>query len=128
MAGKRKRSYRSVVMQCLLSMPTLTILLSFVCAKLIVSEILKEESLQMCVVAIVGFVAFGGSLYCAIRMPQKKAMWGLGTAVVYFVMLFLGNLLFFGLGYGEIMSVLICVLTGGILGSLIGALKRRKYA
>ncbi len=128
MSRRGKRGYRSVIVQSLIAMPVLTLLLSFVCAKLIVSELIQEANLAVCGYVIVGLISLLVSLYCAIRMPQKKAMWGMGAATSYAVMLLLGNLLFFGLGYSEVLPVILSVLTGGVPGALIGALKRRKYA
>ncbi len=128
MSRKGKKGYRGVVVQCLVAMPVLTLLLSFVCAKLIINGLIQEERIDICGYVIVAIISFLVSIYCAIRMPQKKAMWGIGASVSYAVMLLMGNLLFFGLGYGEVTSVILGVFAGGVPGSLIGALKRRKYA
>ncbi|MBE6984027.1 MAG: TIGR04086 family membrane protein [Ruminococcaceae bacterium] len=128
MRRRGKRGSRNIITQLLVAMPLLTFLLAFVCAKMIVSEILREESIMPCVYTIVGFTSFLACLYCAIRMPQKKALWGIATAGVYAAMLLLGNLLFFGVGYGQILPIILTVLGAGFVASMLGAMKRRKYA
>lgn len=112
----------------LLAMPILTLGFSLLAAKLILSELISQEVLNVCVYAIAGLVSFLLSLYTALSMPQKKFFWSLLTAGIYSCVLALGNLLFFGEGYGTVWPVLLSVLLGGTLGGVIGASKRRKIA
>lgn len=112
----------------LLAMPILTLGFSLLAAKLILSELISQEALNVCVYAIAGLVSFLLSLYTALSMPQKKFFWSLLTAGIYSCALALGNLLFFGEGYGTAWPVLLSVLLGGTLGGVIGAGKRRKIA
>lgn len=128
MRRRGKRGNRNIITQLLIAMPLVTFLLAFACAKMIVNEIIQEESMMLCVYAIVGFTSFITCLYCAMRMPQKKVLWGIATAAVYTVMLLLGNLLFFGVGYGQILPIMLTVLSTGFVASMLGAMKRRKYA
>ncbi len=128
MSRKGKRGYRRVIIQSILAMPVLTVLLSFVCAKLIVSGVISEKSVAVCVFSIGGITSFLVSWYAAMRMPQQKALWGFATACVYAGLLLLGNLLFFGVAYGAVLPLLSVVLGTGTMGSLLGVLKRRKYA
>ena len=119
---------RGVVLQAIIAMPILTVLLSLAVAAMIRSELLPESYLQICACAVVAIVSFLVCLYCALRMSQKKFIWGLLIAATYCCILLLGNLLFFGVGYGNILSVVLTIITAGTMGSLLGATKPRKYA
>ena len=124
----RKGKGKGTVLSLLIAMPVLTVLLALLGAKLILSEVIPEGAMQWCVCGITGLVAFILCLYCSLRIPQKKFLWGLVTAGAYCCLLLLSNLLFFGIGYGSIPSVALSIFAGGILGSLLGAGKRRKFA
>lgn len=126
--GKRKQTAASFILQILIAMPILTITLSIIAAKMILAGTLREDCLMMCVYTIGSLVSLLLSLYCAIRVPQKKFLWGSAVAALYALLLMLGNLLFFGIGYGSILPQLTAVILGGICGSLLGSVKRRKYA
>lgn len=128
MKRKGKKSTRGIVLQLAIAMPLLTILFALLSAKLILEETIGEENAGMCVCIYTAIIAFVLCFYCAIRMPQKKILWGLLTAIGYLCLLLLCNLLFFGVGYGHILPVCCCVLGGGLVGSFLGAVKRRKYA
>ena len=129
--GMRKTSKskkKKTVIIFLIAVPLLTLLLSLLTAKLILDGKLSEEQLNMGAIVITGLVAFMASLYAAIRSPQKKLFWGMGAAGAYALALMLGNLLFFGVGYGRVFPQLLVILGSGLLGSLCGAVKRKKYA
>lgn len=128
MKRKGKKSTRGIILQLAIAMPLLTILFALLSAKLILQETVGEERAGACVCIYTAAVAFLMCLYCAIRMPQKKMLWGALTAVAYLCLLLLCNLLFFGVSYGHILPVASCVIGGGMLGGFLGALKRRKYA
>lgn len=128
MKRKGKKSARGIVLQLAIAMPLLTILFALLSAKLILEEMIGEEYAGMCVCIYTALVAFLLCLYCAIRMPQKKILWGMLTAIGYLCLLLLSNLLFFGIGYGHILPVSACILGAGLIGSVLGAAKRRKYA
>lgn len=129
MKRKGKGSTRGLLIQTGIAMPLLTLLLALAVAKLMLSEIIPQEKASLCVCVFTGLIAFIASLYCAVRVPQKKILWGLLTAVFYLCLLLLCNLLFFGVGYGHILPVACSVMGGGLLGSFLGAVKkRRKYA
>ncbi len=128
MSRRGKKGYRQVIIQSIIAMPTLTVLLSFVCAKLIIGGTVSEGGVDVCAFVIAGVTSFLVSLYVSVRMPQKKALWGFATACAYATMLLLGNLLFFGVEYGAVVPVILTVLGVGVAGSLIGSVKRRKYA
>ena len=126
--GKRKRSATSTILEIFVAIPILTILFSTVAAKMILTGVFHEGRLMVCVRMIGVTVSFIVCLYCAIRMPQKKLLWGSAVAATYALMLMLGNLLFFGIEYGSVIPQITAVISGGICGSMLGAIKRRKYA
>ncbi len=125
---KRKGKGSVPVVGLLIAMPMLTLLLSLLGAKLILSEVLPEQGTQWIAALVTGITALLLSFLCAKATTQKKFLWGMGTAGTYCCMLLLGNLLFFGVGYGSILGVAAFVFGGGVLGSLLGAIKRRKFA
>lgn len=69
--------------------------------------------------ALAARLILGGKLLC-----------GLGAAGGYALFLLLGNLLFFGVHYGEALPVLLPLAGAGLLGALLGAgrRKKRRYA
>lgn len=115
-------------MQLVVALPLLTFLAALGTAKLMLSEAVGQERAGLCVCIYTAVIAFAACLYCALRLPQKKILWGLLTAVSYLCLLLLSNLLFFGVGYGDILPVAGSVLGAGLVGSVLGAGKRRKYA
>lgn len=124
----KKSNTKAIVLQLLIAMPILTILLALLSAKLILSETIAEEQGQICVCVYTAVVSFAASVYCAARMPQKKLLWGMLSAVLYLCLLLVSNLLFFGIGFGSLFAVSACVLGAGLFGGLLGAGKRKKYA
>lgn len=125
---KRKGKGRGIIIQLAIAMPVLTIAFAFGAAKLILSEAVPQAQGNLCIYVYTAVISFILCIYCALRVPQKKLLWGMLTACCYLCLLLLGNLLFFGIGYGHILPVASCVLGGGLLGSFLGAGKRRKYA
>lgn len=123
-----RKKGRGVIVQLAIAMPALTVLLSLGCAKLILSETVGEEKTELLACIVAAVVSFTASLYAALRAPQKKLICGMTAAGAYALCLAAGNLLFFGIGYGRILPILLSVLGAGLLGSLPGAAKRRKYA
>lgn len=125
---KKETSAKGILIAILIAMPVLTLLLSLACSKMILSEILPENAANWIPWIITGIVSAILSLFAAIKMKQKKLLWGIGTACAYFLLLLISNLLFFGEAFQGIFPIAGTVIGCGILGSLIGAGKRRKYA
>lgn len=127
---KRKGKYKpnSIVIQILIAMPILTILFAMGVSKLILSGSIAEEQLSISANIISGLVSFLLSGYCAIRVPQKKALWAITTSCTYAVTLLLGNLLFFGVAYEAVLPTLAVVMASGCAGALLGGIRRRHYA
>lgn len=126
--GKRPHTTRSIILQIVLAAPCLSVGFAMILAKMILGGIIGEGEAYAGVCLIGGLVAFLLSLYCAVRMPQKKALWGLAATGWYALSLPLGNLLFFGVSFGRSLPILLTVVGGGLLGSLLGGGKRRKFA
>ena len=111
------------------AMPILTVIFSVVAAKLILSGALDENGLEWCAAGIAGIVSFLICIYSAVIAERKKFLWGMATATAYACLLLLGNLMFFGNGYGQnIFTICAAVILGGFLGTLLGGTKRRKIA
>lgn len=125
---KKSSKSKTTVVVLAVAAPLLTVALALLGAKLILSGALKQERMTAVACGIAGTVALLSSLYAALRATQKKLVWGMLTAGGYACALLLGNLLFFGEGYGSILPILTACLCGGVLGSFTAAMKRRKYA
>lgn len=123
-----KRKHGSKWPKVLLLIPVLTIGLSMLGAKMIVSGAVPETSVNTMAVIITGIIGLILGLLGAIVSPQKKLLWGLLAAVLTAAALLLGNLLFFGVAYGEVLPGLGAALGGGVIGALLGSKKRKKYA
>ena len=121
--GKRRLWLRIVV-----AAPLLTVGLALLCAWLMLKGSIREEQIGAVVGGIAAMCAFVISLYTALCVPRKKLMWGLATAIGYGFSLLLGNLLFFGEAYGELLGVILPVFGGGMAASLLGTLRSRKIA
>ena len=98
--------------------------------RLILGGKLPESSLPVAAGVIAGLVAFLGALIAALHSGRRKLLCGLGAAGGYALFLLLGNLLFFGVHYGEALPVLLPLAGAGLLGALLGAgrRKKRRYA
>ena len=113
----------------LIAMPVLTVALSVLGAKLILSSVISEAAMMWFAALVPGIVSLLLYAYSALQAARKKFLWGMAAALVYACLLLLGNLLFFGEGYGNnIPAVCGAVILGGILGSVLGGGKRCKIA
>lgn len=126
--GKRMGKTKATVLRLAVALPLLTVALSLAGAKLMLSGLIGQEHLLAAACVIGGLVALAAGFYAARRAPQKKLVWGMVAAGGYVCALLLGNLLFFGEGFGAILPVAGCCIGGGFLGSLTAAAKRRKFA
>lgn len=126
--SKRGKSViRPLTVQLLIAAPVLTLLLCLAVARLILSGIVPEERIALCAGAIAGIIGFLLSLYCGVRVPQKKLLWGMVTAAGYALLLLVGNQFFFGMPYSGVAAILGTIFAGGFLGSLLSSVRRRKY-
>jgi len=131
MGGKQGRKKRNwLPLQLAAAMPLATLALAALAARLILGGKLPESSLPVAAGVIVGLVAFLGALIAALHSGRRKLLCGLGAAGGYALFLLLGNLLFFGVHYGEALPVLLPLAGAGLLGALLGAgrRKKRRYA
>ena len=131
MGGKQGRKKRNwLPLQLAAAMPLATLALAALAARLILGGKLPESSLPVAAGVIAGLVAFLGALIAALHSGRRKLLCGLGAAGGYALFLLLGNLLFFGVHYGEALPVLLPLAGAGLLGALLGAgrRKKRRYA
>lgn len=125
---RKKWSAQWIVL--LLGMPALTVALAALAGRLMLQGTLPERAGAIVAAAIAGLLSFTGALLTALRQKEKKLLWGLLVPAAYGLLLLLGNLLFFGVSYGNVLPVLLTVFGAGSLGALAGAAKkkRRRYA
>lgn len=63
-----------------------------------------------------------GSMICAKVMNQKRLLWGMATALLYFILLYAVSLVVGGGRTKEMMDIIKtagCCLIGGIVGSIL---------
>ena len=109
-------------------MPILTILLSMSVAKLILWEKISGSSLELMAHIIVGLIGMLGAYRGAKLASGRRFLWGTVNAILYSFMLMLGNLFFFGEPFQGIGTILLWVISGGILGAVLANLKKSKIA
>ena len=125
---KKSSKTKTTVTVLAIAAPLLTVASALLCAKLILSGALKQESITAIACVIAAAVSLLCGFFAARRAQQKKLLWGIAAAGGYACALLLGNLLFFDEGYDGILPIVGCCLGGGVLGSLTAAAKRKKYA
>ncbi len=123
-----KSTARPTAVHLLVAAPVLSLLLCMAVAKLIHAGLVPEERSSLCAAAIAGMTGFLLSLYCGVRVPQRKLLWGMATACGYALLLLVGNQFFFGMPYSGVPAILGAVLGGGLLGSLLSSVRRKNYA
>ena len=111
-------------------MVLLTFLLIAGAAQLMLMGILPEKGTTAIAATTVGIVSFVSAMYSAIKMKERRMLFGLVSTLAYCLCLLMGNLLFFGVGYGNVIPVLLTAIIAGIVGSFLGAAKKpkKKYA
>ena len=106
----------------------LTLGFTVLSAKLILSGTLNENGIDLYAGITKGIVALVLSLLTARRSPQRKILWGLLAVALYYLLLVICNLLFFGIAFSGVLQSALWIMGGGLLGSLLGNKKVRKYA
>ena len=127
MKGKKTKKRSGIILLCV-SVPVLVLLFSLGAAQLALSGIISEDQLPASALIITAAIAFLLSLICGLRAKQKKFVWAFLTGCGFSAFLFLGNLMFFGVGFGKIWPNVLAAITAGILAGLLSGLKHRKYA
>ena len=105
-----------------------TMLLSLLSAKLILWGKIGEGYQQFVPYIIVSIVSVCGAFLTARTVPQRALLWGMAIALGYVCCLMMGNLLFFGVAYRGVVSIIAYVLVGGFAGSSLGIIRRGKIA
>ena len=75
---------------------------------------------------IVGLVSLLSCTVVASRAAEKKLLRGMLGAGIYAALLVVSNLLFFGVGYVEVLPLFMSILSAGVLGSILGSLRKKK--
>ena len=118
--GKGSSASKRTAIAAMLAAPILTVGMCLLGAKLMLSDSIAETHFPMLCSVIAGSVSFVLCLLVSLRVPRKKFLWGMMTALCYACALLMGNLLFFGVGYGGFSVVLLPLFGGGMLASLLG--------
>ena len=105
-----------------------TLLLSLLFGKLIDAGFVSLELLPAAACAVTGLSALAGCTVTALRVKKRRLLNTLVTAGLYLVCLLLANGLMLKGEVQTLLPSLICVVSAGLLGALIGAGKRGKYA
>ena len=109
-------------------MPVCGILLCLITAKLILWKKIPETAIPILPQIIGAIVSFLGAFRGARLAPRRCFLWGMINSCTLFLMLMLGNLLFFGIAFHGIGSMCIWILGGGVTGSILSNIKRGKIA
>lgn len=123
-AGKQKGGKRAALL--IAGLVGATLLMSMLCAALMEKGSIPEEKTNLCACVIVGLVSLMSCGLIASRASEKKLLRGILGAGIYTGLLLIGNLLFFGVGYADVLPILLSILAAGILGSATGSLRRKK--
>lgn len=110
----------------ILGMLALTFGLTAIFAALMEGGSIPEEKTGLLAAITVGAVSLAACVILAARAQEKKLLRGILGAAIYAVMLLLGNLLFFGVGYTDVLPILMSILAGGVVGSILGSVKKKK--
>lgn len=110
----------------ILGMLALTFGLTAIFAALMEGGSIPEEKTGLLAAITVGAVSLAACAILAAQAQEKKLLRGILGAAIYAVMLLLGNLLFFGVGYTDVLPILMSILAGGVVGSILGSVKKKK--
>ena len=126
-AGKGRGTTRSP-WSALYQMPILTIGLCLIAAKFLLWEKIPESAVEYLPYIIATVIAVYGAYRGAHLAPRHRFLCGLINVVGFGLMLFVGNLLFFGEPFSQIGSMLLWLLIGGVIGSFVANIKKGKIA
>ncbi|MBQ4564813.1 MAG: TIGR04086 family membrane protein [Oscillospiraceae bacterium] len=124
---KRGKGSMSMLLQLAIA-GLLMVGLTILSAKLILSGMIPIAGIDLCAGVIVCIVSLVFSLLTARRSPQRKFLWGMLSAGVFYLILLICNLLFWGITFSGVLVRFLWVIGGGLLGSMLGHKKVRKYA
>lgn len=126
-AGKGRGSTRSP-WSTLYQMPILTIGLCLIAAKFLLWDKIPESAVDYLPYIIATVVAVYGGYRGARLAPRHRFLCGLINVIGFSLMLFMGNLLFFGEPFSQIGNMFLWLLIGGVIGSFIANIKKGKIA
>ena len=122
-AGKQKGGKSAALL--IAGMVAATLLLSMLCAALMEKGSIPEERTNLSACVIVGLVSLLSCAVVASRAAEKKLLRGMLGAGIYAALLVVSNL-FFGVGYVEVLPLFMSILSAGVLGSILGSLRKKK--
>ena len=126
-AGKGRGTPRAPLSP-LYRMPLLMILLCVITAKLILWGKLPEVSLDHIPYIIGSLVAIYGAYKGTRLAPRRRLLWGITNAILFALMLVMGNILFFGEPFSDHGQMFLWIIGGGIIGSFVANIKKGKIA
>lgn len=109
-------------------MPALTVALCFLSAQLILWKKLPEAVVEIIPQIIGAVTSFLGAYSGARIASRQRFLWGIINAGSYVVLLMIGNVLFFGEPFSGIGTMILWVMSSGVMGSLMANLKKSKIA
>lgn len=124
--GTKKNPAMRRLIAILLIMLTATVALAAAGGALVESGSIPEEKLTLLAQGIAGAVSLVGGWIRAVKATRKKLLQGLLGSGLYFALLLLSNLLFFGVGCENLLPVGLTILASGIGGSILGSLRKKK--
>ena len=124
--GTKKNPAARRLVGKLFAMLAATAALAAAGAALMAGGSIPEEKLGLLAQGITGAVSLACGWITAAKAAEKKLLHGLIGPGLYLLVLLLGNLLFFGVGYENLLPVGLTVLAAGVGGSILGSLRRKK--
>lgn len=111
-----------VVMKAMAAAYAVTIALLFLVAFILYKTHLPEKNAMMMLLAVYVIANFVGAMICAKVMNQKRLLWGMITAALYFALLYVISMIVGGDQAKEMVDIVkmaVCCMLGGIVGSIL---------
>lgn len=124
--GTKKNPAARRLVGKLFAMLAATAALAAAGAALMAGGSIPEEKLGLLAQGITGAVSLACGWITSAKAAEKKLLHGLIGPGLYLLVLLLGNLLFYGVGYENLLPVGLTVLAAGVGGSILGSLRRKK--
>ena len=127
--GKKGIIYAENLVKALLCAYLVTGMFLLILALLLYKAGLSEENVNLGIILIYVIGTFSGGFVMGKLEGQKKFLWGLGTGVLYFVLLLLIS---FGMyrevssGTGDLFLTFALCTGGGMLGGMVSSRKTRQ--
>lgn len=100
--------------------------LAMLCAKLVLSGLIKEAWMGWAADGIILLSVLLGSLYIAGKVKKSKLPLGMACAGSYLVLAVVFHAMFLQRAYSNILLTCVCCAAGGLIGSLLGVKGKKK--